>query len=88
MFDQAVVYRQMKHDQSIYAAANANVRAHAIPSLSCPSSPNGGNGIFSAYAGVHHSVEAPIDVNNNGVFFLNSHLSYDESAMVSRTHWP
>ena len=33
---------------------------------------------LSNYAGVHHDVEAPIDVNNNGVFFLNSHLRYDD----------
>ena len=78
MFDQAVVYRQVQHDQSIYSAANANVRAHGITSLNCPSSASGGGGIYSAYAGVHHSVEAPIDVNNNGVFFLNSHLNYDD----------
>ena len=78
MFDQAVVYRQVQHDQSIYSAANANIRAHGITSLICPSSAAGGGGVFSAYAGVHHSVEAPIDVSNNGVFFLNSHLNYDD----------
>jgi hypothetical protein len=29
----------------------------------------------SMYAGVHHDVEAPIDVDNHGVFFLNSHVT-------------
>src|SRR5690606_6914309 len=29
----------------------------------------------STYAGVHHDVEAPIDVNNRGVFFLNSRIA-------------
>ncbi len=29
----------------------------------------------SNYAGCHHDVEAPIDQDNNGVFFLNSHIS-------------
>lgn len=77
-FDQMVVYRQMKHDQSIYSAANANTRGHSISSLVCPSNPNGGRGVFSGYAGVHNSVEAPIDVTNNGIFYLNSHLTYDE----------
>ena len=32
----------------------------------------------SNYAGCHHDVEAPIDVDNNGVFFLNSHLHYED----------
>jgi prepilin-type processing-associated H-X9-DG protein len=27
---------------------------------------------------VHHDTEAPIDVNNNGVFFLNSRIGYDD----------
>lgn len=78
MFDQTIVYQQMKHDETIYSASNAKVRAHGISTLVCPSSPNGNSGIFSAYAGVHNSVETPIDTNNNGVFFLNSHLNYDE----------
>jgi prepilin-type processing-associated H-X9-DG protein len=32
----------------------------------------------SNYAGVQHDVEAPIDVDNHGVFFLNSKLRYDD----------
>ena len=31
----------------------------------------------SSYAGCHHDVEAPIDVDNHGVFFLNSRVSHD-----------
>jgi prepilin-type processing-associated H-X9-DG protein len=30
------------------------------------------------YAAVHHDLEAPIDVKNNGVFFLNSRVRYDD----------
>lgn len=78
MFDQMIVYRQMKHDESIYSAGNAMTRAHRISSLLCPSEGTGNNGIFSDYAGVHNSVETPIDIDNNGVFFLNSHLNYDD----------
>jgi prepilin-type processing-associated H-X9-DG protein len=32
----------------------------------------------SNYAAVHHDFEAPINVNNNGVFFLNSRISQDD----------
>ena len=76
MLDERLTYKHTKHDQSIYSAANAAVRAHSIPILSCPSVP--WQGAFSAYAGVHHSVEAPIDVTNDGLFFLNSHVTYDD----------
>ena len=30
------------------------------------------------FAGCHHDVEAPIDVNNHGVLYLNSHVGYDD----------
>jgi hypothetical protein len=30
------------------------------------------------YAGCHHDVEAPIDVDNHGVLFLNSSISYED----------
>ena len=32
----------------------------------------------SNYAGCHHDVEAPIDADNHGVLFLNSHVSSDD----------
>ena len=32
----------------------------------------------SNYAGCHHDVEAPIDADNHGVLFLNSHISGDD----------
>ncbi len=33
---------------------------------------------MSSYAGCHHDVEAPIDVKNHGVFFLNSRITRDD----------
>jgi prepilin-type N-terminal cleavage/methylation domain-containing protein len=45
--------------------------------MRCPSSPDpdgpGGN-----YAACHNDVEAPIDADNNGVFFLNSSVRYGD----------
>ncbi len=32
----------------------------------------------SSYAGCHHDQEAPIDVDNNGVLFLNSSIRYEQ----------
>ncbi len=60
-----------------YHQNNAPVRRLGIDLLACPSSVTSGSG-FTAYAGVHHDVEAPIDVDNNGVFFLNSRITYDD----------
>ena len=42
--------------------------------------PRGGTVAVSSYAGVHHDVEAPIDADNNGVFFLNTFLRNDQIA--------
>ena len=33
---------------------------------------------LTSYAACHNDVEAPIDVKNTGVFFLNSHVRFDE----------
>jgi len=76
MLDERVAYQQLKHDQSVYATANAAVRAHKLPILRCPSQIV--NGPFSCYAAVHHGSEAPIDTTNNGIFFLNSRIGYDQ----------
>ena len=84
MLDEKVAYKQMDHSQSVYAKANFPVRAYLIPSLRCPSDWN--SGPHSNYAGVHDSREVPIDVDNNGVLFLNSHVRFDDvSDGVSHT---
>ncbi len=74
--DEAVTYRAMKHDKSIYAQENLRARVHSPDQLICPS--QGYAGPYSSYAGVHHDVELPIDVNNNGLFFLNSRVAFDD----------
>ena len=47
-----------------------------VPGLQCPSDGNSSNG-KSSYAGVHHSVEKPIDTDSNGLLYLNSSESLD-----------
>ena len=61
---------------SVYHAKNGPVVAHQVRILNCPSSWFGDQNLN--YAAVHHEVEAPIDANNNGVFFLNSAVRYDD----------
>jgi prepilin-type N-terminal cleavage/methylation domain-containing protein/prepilin-type processing-associated H-X9-DG protein len=65
---------------------NQTVRMSWIRSLMCPSDDSAGQSWFAAwplsgigpgrssYAGCQHDVEAPIDEDNHGVFFLNSHV--------------
>ena len=66
---------------------NDTVRMTWIGSLHCPSDGSAGRSYFaggwppsvtgpgkSSYAACHHEVEAAIDEDNHGVFFLNSHI--------------
>ncbi|MBC7854745.1 MAG: DUF1559 domain-containing protein, partial [Pirellulaceae bacterium] len=64
-------------NKSIYHAKNAQVLAVGGGSWSCPSQ-RGGGGPTSHYAACHHDTESPIDIGNNGVFFLNSRVRYND----------
>jgi prepilin-type N-terminal cleavage/methylation domain-containing protein len=84
--EQGNAYGAVNRKASVYAAANAPVRALGFHVLVCPSqggvlAPNAPSGSplgVTAYAGCHHDVEAPIAANNNGVFFHNSHVMFKE----------
>jgi prepilin-type N-terminal cleavage/methylation domain-containing protein len=68
--DAALVAERIDTNQSVYAAQNDAVRfLHLVP-LACPSASNVDRHT-TCYAGIHHSLEAPIDEDNNGVFVLN-----------------
>ena len=75
--EQRAAYRHIDRSVGVYHLKNQSVRRHEIKILRCPSSRAIGPG-YSDYAAVHNDVEAPIDVDNNGVFFLNSGVRYDE----------
>ena len=47
-----------------------------VPGLYCPSEATSATG-KSCYAGVHHSVEKPVDTDSNGLLYLNSSESLD-----------
>lgn len=78
MIDEGVAYKTMNHSESVYAKSNTPVRNYPVQVLGCPSDPSGAGSTFSNYAGVHDSRETPIDVDNNGLLFLNSRVTYDE----------
>ena len=75
--EEGALYNALDLSLSAYHHKNDMARQTAMTLLSCPSFP-GGYWPYSNYAGCHHDVEAPIDANNHGVFFLNSRLTRDD----------
>lgn len=78
--EQNATYRGIDHSVSVYDPVNDRARALELSAFLCPSAPfavKNGVGI-SSYAGCHHDFETPIDVDNHGVFFLNSKVRYED----------
>jgi len=67
----------MDYNVGAYHKRNNAVRQTMMSTLMCPSFP-GVDAPFSSYAGVHHHAESPIDKDNLGVLFLNSHITFDD----------
>ena len=83
--EQNSLFRMFDQQAGAYAEVNDQLRRTNIAVLRCPSSPGprggdqGGAPIaWSSYAGCHNSVEAPIDVGNDGMLFLNSRIRFDD----------
>ncbi|WP_339730994.1 DUF1559 domain-containing protein [uncultured Gimesia sp.] len=86
--DQPNLYRSIDFKQSVYAPVNQIARRVQIPVLRCPSDPkesrtrsvaeNNIEVYQTNYAACYNSVAAPINVDNTGVMFLNSSISYDQ----------
>lgn len=73
--EQNNVYRRFDFNHSVYHPSNSTAGSAVIATFHCPSNPSRGP---IQYAGCHHHVDAPIDVNNRGVLYLNSRVSYDD----------
>jgi prepilin-type N-terminal cleavage/methylation domain-containing protein/prepilin-type processing-associated H-X9-DG protein len=81
--EQKTVFNHTNFLYGAYSDENLTVRAVTLGVVLCPSDPNGAStgpdeSAPSSYAGCHHDVEAPIAVDNNGMFFLNSKVRYDD----------
>ncbi len=72
--DEGNVFRNIDFNVSVYDEKNAPVRKLRIAEFICPSEVEVDRPM-SSYAGCHHDVEAPIDADNHGTLFLNSHVS-------------
>ncbi len=76
--EESNVYSHIDFGVGVYDDKNAQVRQVKIPLFYCPSDDGDRDIGRSNYAGCHNDVEAPIDVDNHGVFFLNSAVRYSE----------
>ncbi|MCA9264945.1 MAG: DUF1559 domain-containing protein, partial [Planctomycetales bacterium] len=77
--EEGLLYQNIDRELSVYDRSNQRPRAIQVSLLYCPSS--GGTRSpwpASNYAGLHHDVEAPIDADNHGIFFLNSRIRRDD----------
>jgi prepilin-type N-terminal cleavage/methylation domain-containing protein len=75
--DEPVLYDNLDLSRSAYSKKNDRGRQVTVPILICPSCP-ASLWPYSNYAGCHNDIEAPIDVNNRGVLFLNSQITRDD----------
>ena len=80
--EQRGVFDNFDQEAGTYAKVNAPARIIEIPSFVCPSVSLqmnfDGNAMISTYAGCHHGSETPIDVDNNGMFYLNSAVTFGD----------
>jgi hypothetical protein len=75
--DDGPLFESVDFSVGVYEPANDAARLTTDCMFRCPSSSEPRIGLGSAqttYAACHHDVEAPIDVDNHGMFFLNSRL--------------
>jgi prepilin-type N-terminal cleavage/methylation domain-containing protein len=76
--DERAVASKIDSNVSVYDPKNAAIRKLWLSELICPSDDIVADVPHSSYAACHHDVEAPIDANNHGVFFLNSKIKPDD----------
>jgi prepilin-type processing-associated H-X9-DG protein len=77
--DEKTTYKHIDREVGVYDERNKDLRAIRVPAFLCPTTPGRSQETaVSCYAGVHHDVEAPIDQDNHGVFYLNSRLRYED----------
>jgi prepilin-type N-terminal cleavage/methylation domain-containing protein/prepilin-type processing-associated H-X9-DG protein len=76
-FEQQNTAALIDRSVGVYHRNNAEARDLGCDILICPSQPISGGG-YSSYAAVCHDNEAPIDKDNQGAFFLNSRITFDD----------
>jgi prepilin-type N-terminal cleavage/methylation domain-containing protein len=72
MLQQTAVWNQFDFGRSVYDRGNSLAAMASLSEYFCPSYRFTKGKGESTYGGVHHDLEAPVDVDQNGVLFLNS----------------
>jgi type II secretory pathway pseudopilin PulG len=75
--DENLLYQKIDRSVGVYDTKNDNVRGISLSVFICPSADPVlvGQPPVSNYVGCQNDVEAPIDSDNHGVLFLNSHIT-------------
>lgn len=82
--EQKSLYKHIDFKSGAYDVTNLTARLITVRSFLCPSDavPRGGALTNTPgpnnYVACHNGVEAPIDTNNNGAFYLNSSVRYED----------
>jgi prepilin-type processing-associated H-X9-DG protein len=75
-------YNHLNFKLGVYESANSTVRTMVIRGFLCPSDPGSTRGAGmvakSSYSGMQNDAESPISAKDNGVFFLNSAIRYED----------
>src|SRR5262249_16707506 len=74
--EQKNVYRHFRGEYGVYDQTNMTAREISIATFLCPCGEHWGR---MSHAGSHNDVEAPIDVDNHGALYLNSHVRHDDN---------
>jgi prepilin-type N-terminal cleavage/methylation domain-containing protein len=78
-FEELNTFRHIDFSVGVYDDSNAVVRKVPLATLLCPSSYSEPKEVsHSSYVACHSPIETPIDVDNQGVFFLNSAVGYKD----------
>lgn len=82
-FEMQVAYNLFDQQAGAYAPVNSQIRATPVSVLICPSYPGEervakDTVAVSTYGGCYNDVETPIDIDNDGLLFLNSAVKYTD----------
>ncbi|MFN9719089.1 MAG: DUF1559 domain-containing protein [Planctomycetota bacterium] len=74
--EQSALFGRIDFSEGAYGPANGPIKLVRIAAFECPSDPHRRAGAMN-YAACFGGDDVPIDVNNNGLLFLNSSVGYE-----------
>jgi prepilin-type N-terminal cleavage/methylation domain-containing protein/prepilin-type processing-associated H-X9-DG protein len=74
--EQTALFSRVNFDEGAYSSTNSMIRNITLSAFACPSDPSH-NIPGSSYAGCFSGTDVAINVDNNGLLFLNSSIGYE-----------